>query len=142
MFSSNSQIPSNSVKLSSRQKHAIPLVLAAHSVEEGCRSAGITKQTWYNWMRDQALSEAVCQCREGVVSEALDRLKTAVVFAVDGLAGLVEAEEKSIRLRACGQVLDYFMKARELEDMERRLSALERVVLRDERQVPCPSKGV
>ena len=136
MISSNRQIPSNSVKLSTRQKHAIPLVLAARSVEEGCRSAGITRQTWYNWMRDEALNEAVCQCREGVISDALERLKSAVAFAVEGLTGLVEAEEKNIRLRACSEVLDYFMKARELEDMDRRVRALENAVLRQGRHLP------
>ena len=128
--------PSNSVKFRKaehRQKHAIPLILAARSVEEGCRAAGITRQTWYNWMRDEALNEAVCQCREGVISDALERLKTSVTFAVEGLTGLVEAEEKNIRLRACSEVLDYFMKARELEDMDRRVSILERAVLKDER---------
>ena len=70
-----------------------------------------------------------------VISEALDRLKTAVTGAVEGLTTLVDAEEKNVRLRACGHVLDYFMKARELEDMERRLIALERVILKNERQV-------
>ena len=87
-------------------------------------------------MRDKALNEAVCQCREGVISDALDRLKTSVAFAVEGLTGLVEAEEKNIRLRACSEVLDYFMKARELEDIDRRVSALENAVLKEGRHLP------
>ena len=57
----------------------------------------------------------------------------AVTGAVEGLTDLVDAEETNMRLRACGQVLDYFMKVRELEDMERRLSALERAILINER---------
>jgi hypothetical protein len=124
------------VKLNNRQKHAIPLVLAARSIEEGCRAAGIAKRTWYNWMGDEALKEAVSLYREQVISEALDRLKSAVAFAVEGLTGLVEAEEKNIRLRACREVLDYFMKARELEDMDRRVSALEEAVLKEGRHLP------
>ena len=133
MISSNRHIPSHSVTLNTRQKHAIPLVLGARSIEEGCRAAGIAKQTWYRWMSDEAMKVAVSRCREEVISDALERLKTAVAFAVEGLTGLVEAEEKNIRLRACSEVLDYFMKARELEDMERRLCALERAVLREEK---------
>ena len=129
MISSNRHIPSHSVTLNNRQKHAIPLILAARSIEEGCRAAGIAKQTWYRWMNDEALKEAVSLYRAQVISDALERLKTAVTFAVEGLSGLVEAEEKNIRLKACSEVLDYFMKAREIEDMERRLSVLERAVL-------------
>jgi hypothetical protein len=132
MISSNCQILSDSVKLSNRQKHAIPLILKARSIEEGCRAAGITRQTWYAWTRDEAFAEQVSIQREAIVAESLDRLKAAVTGAVEGLTDLVDAEETNIRLRACGQVLDYFMKARELEDMERRLSALERVILRRE----------
>ena len=124
------------MKLNNRQKHAIPLVLAARSIEEGCRVAGIAKRTWYNWMRDEALKEAVSLYREQVISDALERLKSAVTFAVEGLTGLVDAEGESIRLRACREVLDYFMKARELDDMDRRVSALENAVLKEGRHLP------
>lgn len=97
--------------------------------------AGITKQTWYNWMKDEGFKEEVHLRREAIVAESLERLKIAVTGAVEGLTELVDAEESNIRLRACGQVLDYFMKARELEDMERRLLVLERAILKNERQV-------
>jgi hypothetical protein len=128
--------PCTFVKLNNRQKHAIPLVLAARSIEEGCRAAGLAKRTWYNWMRDEALKEAISGYREQVISDALERLKSAITFAVEGLTGLVEAEEKNIRLRACSEVLDYFIKARELEDMDRRVSALENAVLKEGRHLP------
>ena len=86
MISSNRALPCTFVKLSNRQKHAVPLVLAARSIEEGCRAAGIAKRTWYNWMRDEALKEAVSLYREQVISDALERLKSAVAFAVEEYA--------------------------------------------------------
>jgi hypothetical protein len=110
------------------------LVLAARSIEEGCRTAGITRQTWYNWVKDEGFANDVYRRRERVISEALDRLKTSVAGAVEGLTGLVHAGEDNVRLRACREVLDYFMKARELEEIERRLAVLERVVLREGKQ--------
>ncbi len=134
MISSDCPNSSNSVKLTARKKHAIPLVMAARSIEEGCRTAGITRQTWYNWMKDEGFVNEVYRRRERVISEALDRLRTSVAGAVEGLVDLVHAEENNIRLRACGEVLDYFMKARELEEIERRVAVLERVVLREGRQ--------
>lgn len=95
--------------------------------------ARITRQTWYTWMKNEAFREEVHLRREAIVAESLDRLKTAVTDAVEGLTDLVDAQESSVRLRACGQVLDYFMKARELEDMERRLTLLEKAILKNER---------
>ena len=50
MISSNGALSCTFVKLNNRQKHAIPLALAARSIEKGCRVAGIAKRTWYNWM--------------------------------------------------------------------------------------------
>jgi hypothetical protein len=134
MISSNSQFSSISVNLTPRQKRSIPLILRARSVEEGCRMAGITKQAWYKWMKDEGFAEEVRLRREAIVAESLDLLKAAVTGAVEGLTRLVDAEEASVRLRACGQVLDYFMKVRELEDMERRLVVLERAILGNETQ--------
>jgi len=118
-----------SAKLTARQRKAIPIVLASRDIMEGCRTAGITTTTWYMWMTRNATFKAeVDHQREAVIREALDRLKAAISEAVEELTALMRAEEKNIRLRACGQVLDYFMKARELEDIERRLSALEKVI--------------
>ena len=125
MIFSIHQNPSDSVKLAPRQKRAIPLVVAARNIEEGCRSAAISTQTWYTWMKDKGFKEEVDRQRELVISDALDRLKGSVRGAVEGLRTLLDAEEKNIRLRACAEVLDYFLKARELEDIERRLSKLE-----------------
>jgi len=125
-ISPNCQILSNFASLNRRQVHAIPSVLAAKSIEEGCRTVGIAKRTWYNWMHDEGFKAAVYEGREALSSEALDRLKAALTRAVEGLTGLVEAEEKNIRLKACSEVIDYFLKAGKLEDLERRLAALER----------------
>ena len=142
MISSNSQFPSDSVRLTPRQKHAVPLILGALKrrgrVQVGQdHEADLVRMEVlsFSGMRDEGFEREVNRLREVVISEALDRLKTAVTGAVEGLTTLVDAEESNIRLRACGNVLDYFMKARELEDMERRLIALERAILKNERQI-------
>src|SRR5208337_3341807 len=36
--------------LTRRQRRAIPLILAEKSIETGCRSAGIARQTFYHWL--------------------------------------------------------------------------------------------
>jgi len=128
MIRSIRQNSSESVKLTARQRRAIPLVLPARNIEEGCRSARITTQTWYTWLREEGFKAEVDRQREEVISEALDRLKAAVNEAVEGLTALMGAEEKNIRLRACERVLDFLLKSKELEEIEERLSELEKAV--------------
>jgi len=48
-----------SIKLTARQRRAIPLVLAAKSIEEGCRLARITPVTWYAWLKNEGFSSAI-----------------------------------------------------------------------------------
>ena len=38
--------------LTRKQINAIPLMLGARSIEEGCRDAGISRQTFYRWLRE------------------------------------------------------------------------------------------
>lgn len=128
MIRSIGKISLDSVKLTARQRRAIPLVLAAKNIEEGCRAATITPVTWYAWLKNEGFKAVVEAQREAVVSEALDRLKSAVKGAVEGMTALMGAEEKNIRLRACERVLEYFLKAKELEDIEERLGRLETLI--------------
>ena len=100
MIRSIGKISLESIKLTARQRRAIPLVLAAKSIEEGCRAATITPVTWYAWLKNEGFKGVVEAQREAVVSEALNRLKAAVKGAVEGMTVLMGAEEKNIRLRA------------------------------------------
>jgi len=72
------KISLESIKLTARQRRAIPLVLAARNIEEGCRVAKITPVTWYAWLKNEGFKGVVEEQREAVVSEALNRLKAAI----------------------------------------------------------------
>ena len=72
------------VKLTPRQRRAIPLILGARSIEEGCRGAGISPVTWYAWLKTGGFKAEVDRQREAVISEALDGLKGSVRCAVEG----------------------------------------------------------
>jgi hypothetical protein len=112
--------------LTRKQREAIPFLVGARSLEGGRAKAKLSKSTLYKWLKDEAFKAELKRQREAVISEALDRLKAAIGQAVEGLTGLMDADEKNIKIRACERVLDFFLKAKELEEIEERLSELEK----------------
>jgi hypothetical protein len=51
-------------KLSTKQAKAIPIVLAAKTYEEGCKSAQVSKTTFYNWLQDETFAAEFDEHRE------------------------------------------------------------------------------
>jgi hypothetical protein len=114
--------------LTRKQKECIPWLIGARSLEEGRLKARVSKATLFKWLKEDAFKAELDHQREIVISEALDRLKASLGKAVDELAGLIDAEEKNIKIRACERVIDFFLKTKELSEIEGRLSALENAV--------------
>ena len=115
--------------LSRKQREAIPHLLGARSYEAGCKKAGLSKGTFYRWLKEEAFKTALERQREEIIKESLQRLKFAITKSVDGLTELVESEEKGIRLRACEKIVDFFFKVKEVEELEGRLEKIERIIL-------------
>ena len=115
--------------LSRKQVEAIPYLVGARSLEEGCRKARVAKSTLYQWLKDEPFRKELARHREQITSEALERLKASITRAVDGLIELVGDKDKGIRFRAIEKVLDFFMKVKEADELEARLEKVERVML-------------
>ncbi len=115
-------------RLTRKQRECIPWLIGARSLEEGRLKAKVSKATLYKYLKDSAFKAELERQREAVTKEALDRLKAALGKAVDELAGLIDADEKNIRLRACERVIDFFMKTKELSEIEERLTAIEKAL--------------
>ena len=115
--------------LTRKQVEAIPHLVGARSLEEGCRKAKVAKSTLYQWFKDETFKNELERQREGVIVEALERLKTSVTRAVDGLIELAEDKEKGLRLRAIERILDFFIKVKEVDELKSRLEKVERIVL-------------
>jgi hypothetical protein len=115
-------------RLTRKQIEAIPHLIGAKSLEEGRKRARVGKATLYCWLKSENFRDALATQREELISEALGRLKSSVTFAVSGLVELMGAEEKPVRLRACEKILDFFLKTKEIDELEKRLERIEKVV--------------
>jgi hypothetical protein len=114
--------------LTRKQTECIPHLIGARSLEEGRLKAKVSKATLFKWLKEDLFKSELDRQREIVISEALDRLKVSLSKAVDELAGLIDADEKNIKIRACERVIEFFLKTKELSEIEGRLSALEKAV--------------
>lgn len=111
--------------LTLRQLRAIPFLLASPSIEEGCRAAKVSKATVYGWLKEQAFREELRRHREEVVRGALETLKANVSKATETLVKLLDSDKEGIRARVAKDIIEFTQKAIELEELEKRIGALE-----------------
>lgn len=112
--------------LTNKQLKAIPLVLEARSIVVGVKKARISKTTFYGWLKDPEFKAEFVLQRQELVDLALHELKMATSEAVSVLRGLLNAEGESVRLRTATAILDNVLKSIEMENLEKRVEALER----------------
>ena len=115
--------------LTRKQTEAIPHLVGAKSLEEGRKKARIGKATLYAWLKDEGFRSELERQRRLIITDAIERLKAGITKAVDGLIELSEDKEKGIRLRACEKVLDFFVKTKEIDEIEKRLERIENIIL-------------
>ena len=114
--------------LTRTQRRAIPLILAEKSIEAGCRSAGIAKQTFYNWLKDEPFRGEYQRQQGRLFDLAFDTMKRNVQDGADKLAGLLSTDNPQLLRHVCRDVLDYALKMKEMTEVNARIDVLERTV--------------
>lgn len=117
-------------QLSDRQLMAIPHLVSSPTLEEGRRRAEIANGTLYNWLKDPEFRRELQRQRNEVAKDALDHLKGAAGKAVDTLIRLMDSQKPYIRKAAAEKIIDYTLKAIEIEEIEERLAKVEEFVLK------------
>ncbi len=112
--------------LSEKQLIALPVILGAKSITEGCREAEVSKTTFYEWMKTPDFKAEFIRQRNELVSIALDELKACTGEAVQALRELLKSKKETVRLKTATAILDHVGKFIELEEIEERLAEIER----------------
>jgi hypothetical protein len=115
--------------LTERQTKALPFFIASSSESAACRDAKIAKQTYYEWLKDPLFRSELTNLREEAVQNAVENLKAHACKAVDALVGLLDAENLPLRRSAANDILHHIGRFKELQEIEQRLSTLERSAL-------------
>ncbi len=119
---------SDNSRLSRRQIRAIPFFVFARNIEEGARNSKIGRNTFTRWMKNEAFRQEFHRVRDEILQEAIGRLQLSLHRAVDVMADLLEAQEKTIRLRAAQGIIENFFKIKETNEFEERLEKIEAVL--------------
>src|SRR5882762_6136501 len=115
-------------KLTRKQEEVIVALLSQRNVEEAARVTKIGSRTIYRWMKDPAFDRAYREAKRAAFSQAIARLHQMTSAAVSTLGKvMVDANTPaSTKVRAADSILNHTIKAIENEEIEVRLSELER----------------
>ena len=106
---------------------AAALALAVgETVAKAAKKAGISERTVYRWSQQSSFRNRVAELRARLVSEAVGKLSKSMASAAGVLDKLLKSEDEGTRLRAARAVLELTTKLRESEELERRITELER----------------
>jgi len=117
--------PAEAPRLTTRQRKVIAAIIAAPSYEDAIQAAGVCRQTFYSYLRQDHFKTELNRRLNELTDGAFTRLKTASGEAVETLRTLLKSESENVRLRAAQAIVDYVIKARELNEIETRLDAIE-----------------
>jgi hypothetical protein len=115
-------------KLARKQEEAIVALLTNRSVEEAARACNTPVRTIYRWLKEPAFDAAYRASRRKAYGQSISRLQQGASAAATTLLKVMvdPGTPASTKVRAAESVLSHAAKAIELEDIEARLSELER----------------
>jgi hypothetical protein len=107
---------------------AIAALLSQRNVDEAARSAGIGTRTLLRWMKDPEFDAAFRAARRAAFGQTTARLQQGSSAAATILMKLMldANTPASTRVRAAEIIVNHAAKAIEIEDIEARVSELER----------------
>jgi hypothetical protein len=116
-------------KITRKQEEAIAVLLSQRNVDEAARVANVGARTLFRWLKEPAFDAAYRKARRDKIGQTIARIRQASPAAASVLLKIVADTQApvSTRARAAEIVLDQAAKAIELEDIEARLAALERI---------------
>jgi hypothetical protein len=121
---------SNTLRLSPRQKAAIACLLSTTTMSEAAKEAKVKEKTLCRWLDDPFFRRAYRKMRFIAFEQAMSQLQINTAEAVETLRSIFTDKEitASSRVSAATNTINIAMKFTELDDLVRRVDALEEKV--------------
>jgi hypothetical protein len=116
-------------RLTAKQLKAIPFIVASSTIEEGCKRAKISRNTFYTWLQNIDFKAELRRQRDLVIEDALEILKSKITSAVNALLKLLDTTDNdSLKRLICNDIINHTMKSKELEDLDKRVGIIEELI--------------
>ncbi len=115
-------------KFGRKKEDAIAALLSQRNVDEAARAAGIGTRTLMRWLQIPEFQASYREARRDAFGQSIARLQHAASAAASVLLKVMldPNAPAASRIRAADSVLDHAAKAIEIEDIEVRVSELEK----------------
>ena len=115
-------------KLGRKKEAAILALLSARSVEDAARTAKVPARTLYRWLSEPDFDAAFRKAKRTCFGQSLARLQQGSSAATSTMLKIMidPSTPPSTRLRAADCVYTHAKQGIEIEDLEARLTELER----------------
>jgi hypothetical protein len=128
------QMSGHGEKLGRKMEQAVIAILASRNDEEAAQSIGVSAKTLQRWRKLPEFDQALRDARLAAFRQSLARLQQASVPAVTTLLRLMVGggSPATVKARCAYYILDQTRKGVETENIEKRVTELERAAERSE----------
>ena len=120
--------PEPANRLTARQLRLVMALVSNPDIQAACMATGVGRTAAHRWLKQPIFQDELTRQREAVLGEALAKVKTHAARAVTELGELLNEKDSRLRRLVCKDILDRAIKIRDMEDIERRLTALEKAM--------------
>ena len=115
-------------KFERKMEEAIAALLTQRNLDEAARSVGIAPKTLLRWLQQPEFQVAYREARRAAFGQAVARLQQGTSAAATTLLKtMIDASTPaSVKVRAAEAIFNHAAKAIEIEDVEARVTELER----------------
>ena len=115
-------------KFGRKMEAAVAALLTQRNVEEAARTVGVSVPTLMRWQKLPEFQSAYREARRMAYSQAVAKLQQGTTAAATTLLKVMldQGTPASVRVRAAECIMNHSAKAIEIEDVEARVTELER----------------
>lgn len=114
------------VSLTTRQSKVLAALLSSGSVTKASVLSNVSERQIYRWMKEKPFIEALRGLQGQLFSLSAARLAAGLERVLNELERVIGGgRSEAVRVRACAVWLDNLFKLQELQELERRVYALE-----------------
>ena len=109
------------------REYAIAALVATPNIKDAALQCGVSEKTMHKWLNDSEFAAALQRAQADVTREAMKRVLKAVGQAVAVLEEIMKdvSHPPAPRVSAAKAILENALKVYDLEDVQKRLDALE-----------------